>query len=139
MVKEHIPESITTAKEKMEYMKVWAREFMGIKKKCGGYTKFHDGSWTFHIACDMTTAFWVLEPIRRSHKQYEQLKEIGICYTCTCPDFQHYFRCKHCLAWGLHKKQCQVPDRFSTVTVGKRKAPAGASLTKRSKALVMDC
>ena len=91
-----------------------------------------------NLTLTLTQAFWVLEPIRRYHKQYEQLKEIGICYTCTCPEFQHYYRCKHCLAWALHKKECTVPTRFSTATVGKRKAPAGASLTKRTKALMMD-
>ena len=47
---------------------------------------------------------------------------------------------KHVLAWGLFRNPeiVKVPVRFSMETVGKRKAPAGASLTKRSKCLVVD-
>ena len=55
MIKEHMPEEATSVKDKMEFLKVWAREFMGIKKKRAGYEKFHNGSWDFDTACDMTT------------------------------------------------------------------------------------
>ena len=64
--------------------------------------------------------------------------EAGIAYTCTCPQFNHYFNCKHCIAMGLHLKKVKVPDRFSMQVVGKRKAPAGASLSKRSRCLEVD-
>ena len=64
--------------------------------------------------------------------------ECGICYTCSCPRFGHYFECKHVICCALVKKETKVPIRFSTVTVGKRKAPAGASLSKRSRCLVVD-
>ena len=39
---------------------------------------------------------------------------------------------------GLTKGLAKVPDRFSMATVAKRKAPAGASLSKRSKCMVID-
>ena len=53
-------------------------------------------------------------------------------------EYNHYHRCKHTIAVGLWKKEICVPIRFSTETVGKRKASAGASLHKRSKCLVID-
>ena len=86
----------------------------------------------------MMFSFWTLVPISANHMQKEALSEVGIVYECNCPEFNHYYRCKHCLALGLFKKEIKVPDRFSTETVGKRKAPAGASLSKRSHCLKID-
>ena len=73
-----------------------------------------------------------------NHKQKTALFSKGIKYLCNCPNYNHYHVCKHALAVGLVKQEITVPTRFSTNTVGKRKAPAGASLTKRSKCLVID-
>ena len=66
------------------------------------------------------------------------LGEAGIMYMCSCPRFGHYHRCKHALAYALFKKESKVPTCFSTATAGKRKAPAGASLSKRSRCLMID-
>lgn len=46
--------------------------------------------------------------------------------------------CNHSIAWGLHLKMIKVPLRFDASNVGKRKAPAGASITKRSRCLQVD-
>ena len=61
-----------------------------------------------------------------------------IVYTCSCPQFRHYHVCKHVIAFGLHQKTITVPLRFSSVAIGKRKAKAGASLSKRSRCLQID-
>jgi hypothetical protein len=45
---------------------------------------------------------------------------------------------QHVLAWALHKKEVTVPARCEAKNVGKRKAPAGASLSKRTRALIID-
>ena len=64
--------------------------------------------------------------------------EAGICYKCTCPFFNHYHYCKHSLCLGLHLQVATVPLRLCTKTAGKRKARAGASLSKRSRCLEID-
>ena len=86
----------------------------------------------------MLYSFWVLSPIPDSHPKAKILSDHGIKFTCSCPRFQHYHVCKHCLAWGIQFGGVKVPLRFSTVTAGKRKAAAGASLCKRSRCLVID-
>ena len=107
-------------------------------KNMDGYKKLTDGSWDFDVFMDMIFSFWVLKPIPKSFPKHEELLECGICYTCTCPAFNHYFVCKHSLALGLINKKTKVPTRFSTQTLGKRKAPAGATLRKRTHALEID-
>ena len=92
----------------------------------------------FDVLMDMLFSFWVLKPIPDDHPKKELLRENGITFSCTCPHYNHYHCCKHCVALGLFFKTIQVPARFSTVPVGKRKAPAGASLTKRGKCLQID-
>ena len=59
-------------------------------------------------------------------------------YTCSCPEFLKKGACKHVLGFALHKKQIKVPTRFSTAVCGKRKATAGASLSKRGHCLEID-
>ena len=63
-------------------------------------------------------------------------------YECSCPAFQKkgvcIRVCKHAIGYGLFKKQVSVPLRFSVATCGKRKVPAGASLSKRTKCLEID-
>ena len=78
------------------------------------------------------------KPLPDDYPNGRQLKEVGIHYTCTCPRFNHYHVCKHVLAVALHFKQTTVPTRFSCQYVGKRKAPAGASCSRRSRALEID-
>ena len=97
-----------------------------------------DGSWDFDTLMDMLFSFWVLRPVPDDHPQLEGLRAQGITYMCSCPRFQHYHYCKHAIAAGLHFKTVKVPLRFDARSVGKRKAPAGASLTKRSRCLTID-
>jgi len=54
------------------------------------------------------------------------------------PSFNHYHVCKHSLALGIFKDKVKVPVRFNCEPCGKRKAPAGASLRKRARALEID-
>ena len=49
-----------------------------------------------------------------------------------------YHVCKHSLALGIFKDKVKVPVRFNCEPCGKRKAPAGASLRKRARALEID-
>ena len=81
--------------------------------------------------------FWFLSEII-DHPKTEVLRENGICFTCSCPQFNHYYSCKHSVALALHLNKIKVPVRFSTQVVGKRKAPAGASLSRRGHCLVID-
>ena len=87
---------------------------------------------------DMMMAFWTLTPISEDHPRCAALKAHGIMYPCSCPQFRHYHVCKHVIAFGLHQKTITVPLRFSSVAIGKRKAKAGASLSKRSRCLQID-
>ena len=103
-----------------------------------GYTKLGNGEWDFDILMDMLFSFWVLRPIPDGHPRRGALLEAGTAYTCTCPKFLHYHSCKHTVAFGLHNKCVKVPLRYDTTTVGKRKAPAGASLTKRGRCMAID-
>ena len=52
-------------------------------------------------------------------------------YTCSCPQFQHYYFCKHAIGLALYRKEVTVPVQFSTEPAGRRKAPAGPKVTKR--------
>jgi hypothetical protein len=133
-----VPENLKTIDEKKAHIKKWATEYVAMMRNPSGYKKLLDGSWDFDILCDMAYSFWVLSPIPDTHKKAKVLAENGIKFTCTCPRFMHYHVCKHSLAWGIKFADVKVPLRFSTVHVGKRKAPAGASLSKRSKCLVID-
>ena len=79
-----------------------------------------------------------LSSLAYDHPRRSALLEAGTAYTCTCPKFLHYHSCKHTIAFGLHNKCVKVPLRYDTTTVGKRKAPAGASLTKRGRCMAID-
>jgi len=91
---------------------------------------------------DMIFSFWVLTPLPdslpKNLTKKTMLHEVGICYLCSCPHFNHYHVCKHVLAMGMTKKMVNVPKKFSTETAGKRKATAGASPPKRPKCLSID-
>ena len=56
-------------------------------------------------------------------------------YTCSCPQFQHYYFCKHAIGLALYRNEVTVPVRFSTEPAGRRKAPAGPKVTKRGNCL----
>ena len=103
-----------------------------------GYKKLKDGTWDCDLLNDMMFSFWLIKEIDAGHPQKEALKEVGIAYECNCPQFNHYHVCKHSLCVGLWQSKVEVPLRFSTETVAKRKAPAGASLSKRSRCMVID-
>ena len=133
-----IPKNLTTFGEKKTYIKTWAREFSGMCKNPAGYKKLVDGTWDFDTAMDMAFSFWMVTPLDVAHPKRDMLHNNGIFYTCTCPRFQHYFTCKHVLFVAMHEKQVEVPTKFNTEFVGKRKAPAGASLSKRGKCLSID-
>ena len=109
-----------------------------MMKNPKGYHKLTDGSWDFDVLNDMMFSFWALRSVPTDHVQYDALRAMGITYLCSCPRFQPYHVCKHCIAFGLHTKMFKVPLRFDESNVGKRKAPAGASLTKRSRCLQVD-
>ena len=134
----HIPKSLTTMGERKNYVKTWANEYKGLSKNPSGYKKLHDKSWGFDEVVDMAFSFWTVTPIPEEHPKCAELRGVGILYTCTCPTFQHYFTCKHVLAVAVHNKQVVVPTVFNSDFVGKRKAPAGASLSKRGKCLKID-
>ena len=138
LLDDHIPADCKTVDEVRTHIKQWAAEYRNLLKNPTGYYKLTDGSWDFDILVDMLFSFWVLTPIPTSHKKYFALREVGIVYTCTCPQFNHYHVCKHCVALAIYKKECGVPEKFSTVTVGKRKAIAGVALSKRGKCLQID-
>ena len=133
-----IPSTEDTVSKIRAYIKVWCNEYIAMRRNPKTFKKLTDKSWDLDVLNDMMFSFWVIEPIASDHLQAIALKEKGILYTCNCPEYNHYHRCKHTIAVGLWKKEICVPIRFSTETVGKRKASAGASLHKRSKCLVID-
>ena len=138
LLEHHIPSDCTTVDDKKKHIAKWAKEYVAMMKNPKSYKKLTNGDWDFTILVDMVFSFWIVRALDPMHTQYAALCEASIAYTCNCPRFMHYHYCKHALAVGLHFGSVQVPLRFSTVTVGKRKAPAGASLTKRSHCLQVD-
>ena len=135
---ELVPADCDTVQKTRDFIKKWVTEYIAMRRNPKTYKKLTDGSWDIDVLNDMMFSFWVLTPVETTHPQKNALKEKGIIYKCNCPNFAHYYTCKHCLAVGLWKKEITVPTRFSTTTVGKRKAPAGASLMKRTKCMVID-
>ena len=125
LLKNHMPDDCDTVTKKRDHIKVWAKEYINILKKGPKYTKFNDGSWDFDVACDMVFSFWALHETPEGHPHRAVLQEHGIAYRCNCPNFNHYHVCKHSIALGMQFKGVKVPTKFSTVTMGKRKAPAG--------------
>ena len=136
----HLPKdgSIKSVADKKLFISNWAHEYVAMRRNPKAYHKLTDGTWDADILHDMMFSFWVLKPVPDTHPQKKALETVGIFFECNCPQFNHYYVCKHCLAMGLTKGLAKVPDRFTMVTVAKRKAPAGASLSKRSKCMVID-
>mmetsp|Transcript_50228 Transcript_50228/g.107290 ORF Transcript_50228/g.107290 Transcript_50228/m.107290 type:complete len:97 (-) Transcript_50228:72-362(-) len=83
-------------------------------------------------------SFWLLQPIKSDYQQRALLSEAGIDYMCNCPRFMHYHKCKHVLAINVGLNDKKVPTKFSQKVCGKRKAPAGATLSKRGHCLHID-
>jgi hypothetical protein len=94
LIKNHVPATCTTVKDILGHISVWAKEFKQLQRKGAKFNKLNNGDWDFDVAMDMMFSFWILRPIPRYHPKRELLREAGICYSCTCPDFQHYHRCK---------------------------------------------
>jgi len=138
LLKDHLPEGVTKASDIITHLQTWAKEFILMFKRQRTYEKLFDGSWDFKLLCEMLNSFWILTPIPDEHPKAALLREVGIAYTCTCEPFLHYHVCKHCLAFGLSEGDVELPMRFSTAHVGKRKAPAGARSNKRSHCLSID-
>ena len=142
-IKQHVPDSCKTAEEKKQHIKVWAKDFKSILFKPRTFILTKDGKagrdlWDLDVAFDMVNSFWVLEKITDAHPKCEELRTAGICYTCSCPSFLHYYCCKHVIAFGLFKKEIDLPRNMDASHVGKRKAPAGARPAKRSHCLLVD-
>lgn len=138
MLENNMPKECDTVTKKRNHLQVWLTEFRELTKKGDKYMKMNNGDWDFDVAADMIMSFWQLKAVPKVHKHCEELKEVGICYICDCPQFNHYYACKHSIALGLHFGEIKVPTKCSVKTVGKRKAPGGASLRKRSRALEVD-
>ena len=132
-----LPASCDTIEKQRAHIKIWVKEYIALRKNPDSYYKLTDGSWDLDILNDYMFSFWSLSEII-DHPKIEALRENGICFTCTCPQFNHYHSCKHSVALALHLNKIKVPVRFSTQVVGKRKAPAGASLSRRGHCLVID-
>ena len=133
---DEIPDSHNTMEKQREYIKTWVKEYIALRRNPVSYSKLTDGSWDLDILNDMMFSFWSLSEII-DHPKTEALRENGICFTCSCPQFNHYYNCKHCIALALHLKKIKVPVRYSTQVVGKRKAPAGASLSRSGHCLLI--
>ena len=129
-----------TVTERRTNMGNWVKEYVSLMKNPGGYYKIHGPqSWDFDTLIDYAYSFYVLEPIDpATQRHYNALKSVGIAYKCNCPQFMHYYNCKHAVGWALYNNVVQTPNVFSTQAVGKRKAPAGAKPGKRSQCLVID-
>ena len=92
-----------TWKEKKTFIKNWAAEYVALVKNPSGYYKLFDGSWDFKYMNDCIFSFFTLKRIDENHPRFAELLDIGITYTCTCPQFLHYYVCKHSLCCGeLH-------------------------------------
>ena len=102
-----IPEDSTQVADQRAFLKKWAMEYIAMRRNPKSYYKLTNGEWDFNILNDMMFSFWVVTEITE-HKQKEGLKEKGIVYQCNCPQFNHYFECKHALLVGLWQKKVCV-------------------------------
>ena len=133
-----LPEDATTIDQQRAYIKTWVHEFTALTKNFSGYYKLTNGDWDYDVLCDMLFSFWVVMEIDETHPRKADLRAVGVVHTCSCPQFLHYHVCKHQLAWALHTKECKIPAKYDMRTCGKRKATAGASLSKRGRCLQID-
>lgn len=130
----------TTTGEQRTNMSVWIREYASMMKNPSGYHKIANSptAWSFDILNDYLFSFWKLEKIPTSHPSCTELAKAGIIYSCNCPQFMHYHYCKHAIGFGMFNDNVTAPAAASTVTLGKRKAPAGARLLTRGHCLAIE-
>ena len=129
----------TTVPERRHNISQWVKEFICMMKNPATYYKVAGaGSWDFDDFIDYSFSFWVLKKIPASHPMAAQLAAACIIYSCTCPQFMHYHFCKHAIGYGLYTTEQTAPAQFSRQVIGKRKAPAGANLTKRGHCLALE-
>ena len=133
-----LPKECDDIEKKRTYIKTWANEYIYMRRNPKTYYKITQGQWDLDVLNDYMFSFWVVTPVPESHRQKKALAEAGIFFLCNCPQFNHYHYCKHSICAALWKGLTKVPVKFSTEIVGKRKAPAGASLSKRTHFLTID-
>ena len=76
-----------------------------------------------------------LDPLSRTHSLAPATRSHSLA---TRPDPLLSDALRPSQALGIITKKTTIPTRFSAAAVGKRKAPAGAVVRKRSGALVVD-
>ena len=138
VLKDQMPADCKTTDEKLGHLKTWAKKFIALVKKPRTYNKLANGDWDFEVLSNMVFSFWIVKEITGAHPRAQLFAEAGIVFECSCPQYVKKAVCKHCVGYGLFTKRVKVPLRFSATVAGKRKAPAGATLSKRSKALEID-
>ena len=60
-----------------------------------------------------------------------------IVFQCSCPQFWHYFKCKHALAFALYKGKATVPPEYDTSALGVRPKPGGQKRARGGDALTL--
>lgn len=129
----------STTAEQRQNISVWVREFIAMSKNPGAYAKIHGPhAWDFNVMMDYAFSFWVIKKIPTSHPMVFELAREGVGYTCTCPQYMHYHVCKHSLGAAMFLDKKTPPVQCSRVPVGKRSAPAGATLQARGHCLAID-
>jgi hypothetical protein len=128
-----------TVAEMRQNIRVWISEYIHMMKNPGGYAKVHGpSSWEFDTLVDYAFSFWTIERIPTSHTSWAALAKEGIMYSCTCPEFTHYHKCKHVIGHAIFKSEKTVPALFSNLQIGDRKTQAGARLSHRGHCLRID-
>lgn len=128
--------SCKTIGEKRQAISTWIKEYITVRKNPGGSRYVHgDASWDFDLLMDYAFSFWTIEPISPFHPSAAELAKQGIIYKCNCPKYTHYHTCQHALGYAIFKSEQRAPTEFSTAIVGKRAAPAGATLSQRGHCL----
>jgi hypothetical protein len=128
-----------TVAEMRQNIRVWISEYIHMMKNPGGYAKVHGpSSWEFDTLVDYAFSFWTIERIPTSHTSWAALAKEGIMYSCTCPEFTHYHKCKHVIGHAIFKSEKTVPALFSNLQIGDRKTQAGARLSHRGHCLMID-
>ena len=94
------------------------------------------GTLTFLM--DYVYSFWVIDKVDPDHPNMAALAHAGIIKICSCPQFAHYFQCKHAVGYAIYLNEQAPPVAYNTATVGKRKAPEGPKPNKRAHCLQIE-